>query len=258
MALGPRIGPRRNDERDYESVLRRGVLDRIVVGLEGRLSSAVSWTQVEAEIAWRATLRPEQWEQLDETARRAATNHVNRVHDWHTARFASAMRRFIGVRVDYLSDPVIGPLLADRIAENVNLIKTIPERYHASLTRHLMEMQRDKPFNERNLKQLLRREYQSSGYNLRRIARDQTSKMVGQLNEERQKEVGIEEYIWETSQDDRVRITHQMNSGRRVRWDDPPTQTGHPGEDIQCRCIARAIVPGFTPVETQGPASLIV
>ena len=73
------------------------------------------------------------------------------------------------------------------------------------------------------------------------IARDQTSKLVGNLNQYRQKSLGINQYVWSTAGDNRVRDEHLANEGRIFSWDDPPS-TGHPGEDINCRCVAIPIV----------------
>lgn len=69
------------------------------------------------------------------------------------------------------------------------------------------------------------------------IARDQTTKLLGSLNQARQKEAGITSYIWSTSMDERVREDHALREGQTFRWDDPPDD-GHPGEPIQCRCSA--------------------
>jgi hypothetical protein len=44
-------------------------------------------------------------------------------------------------------------------------------------------------------------------------------------------------YIWRTAGDDKVRPSHAANEGERFAWDNPP-DTGHPGEDINCRCVA--------------------
>ena len=38
-----------------------------------------------------------------------------------------------------------------------------------------------------------------------------------------------------------VRPTHVANSGIVFAWDAPPA-TGHPGEDIQCQCVAIAVI----------------
>ena len=73
------------------------------------------------------------------------------------------------------------------------------------------------------------------------IARDQMAKLTAELDRLRQEQIGIEEYEWGTSRDERVRSSHSRMHGKRFRWDQPPPETGHPGEDYQCRCVARAV-----------------
>jgi len=77
------------------------------------------------------------------------------------------------------------------------------------------------------------------------IARDQVNKLNGQLTQLRQQDVGIEEYIWQTAEDERVRPTHEVNDQKTFRWDDPP-DTGHPGFDYNCRCVAIPVIPDFS------------
>ena len=48
--------------------------------------------------------------------------------------------------------------------------------------------------------------------------------------------------IFGTSEDERVRPTHQNNNGETYSWDNPPFETGNPGDDIQCRCTAEPVV----------------
>jgi SPP1 gp7 family putative phage head morphogenesis protein len=74
------------------------------------------------------------------------------------------------------------------------------------------------------------------------IGRDQVSKLNGQLNMERQKEIGVDGYIWNTAHDERVRDSHREKDGKTFKWNDPPADTGHPGQDINCRCVA---IPNF-------------
>ena len=77
------------------------------------------------------------------------------------------------------------------------------------------------------------------------IARDQIAKLNGQLTMERQVDMGVDSYIWRTVGDERVRETHADNEDQTFTWDNPPAETGHPGEDVQCRCWAEPILPEF-------------
>lgn len=76
----------------------------------------------------------------------------------------------------------------------------------------------------------------------RLIARDQTNKFNGNLTGLRQQELGIGEYWWSTSLDERVRETHRSNQGKAFPWNKPPASTGHPGTEINCRCTAQPII----------------
>ena len=106
---------------------------------------------------------------------------------------------------------------------------------------------------------VIRQEFRSSGYNLRRIVRDQTNKTIGQLTQLRQQQVGIESYQWLTSQDERVRPTHIRNSGLVFDWGRPPPDTGHLGNDVMCRCTAIPVVTQAARARLtgEGPSSTI-
>jgi SPP1 gp7 family putative phage head morphogenesis protein len=73
------------------------------------------------------------------------------------------------------------------------------------------------------------------------IARDQVATFNGALNKVRQQQAGFDRYIWSTSMDERVRPAHEAREGQIFSWDDPP-EDGHPGEPINCRCVALALI----------------
>ena len=91
------------------------------------------------------------------------------------------------------------------------------------------------------------------------LARDQMGKLNGQITEAQMTEVGLDMYVWSTSYDDRVRDSHAVMEGLLCRWDDASVcsydngktwvsrPSGaidlHPGQDIQCRCVALAFYP---------------
>jgi SPP1 gp7 family putative phage head morphogenesis protein len=87
------------------------------------------------------------------------------------------------------------------------------------------------------------------------LARDQTLKLYGELTEMRQRNVGITEYDWDTSQNERVRARHAELHGTRQKWTDPPIvdyRTGrraHPGGDYQCHCQPIPVIPEALLVE---------
>ena len=132
-----------------------------------------------------------------------------------------------------------GPIqaaVAEATAANVGLIKSIPTEYlekvGKSVTDNFVE-----GIRWEDLAKDIERVGDVTESRAKLIARDQTSKMNGAFNEVRQTSLGIDQYIWQTSGDERVREEHAANDGQVFAWNDPPA-TGHPGEDIQCRCVA--------------------
>lgn len=75
------------------------------------------------------------------------------------------------------------------------------------------------------------------------IARDQTSKLNSSINSFRQRSAGVKSYEWSTSRDERVRDSHADNEGKEFDWGNPPSETGDPGDDVNCRCVAVPVIP---------------
>lgn len=67
------------------------------------------------------------------------------------------------------------------------------------------------------------------------IARNSALQYSGSLTKHHQISAGINFYVWETSQDERVRKTHQAKKGKKFSWDDPGP---HPRSEVNCRCDA--------------------
>lgn len=72
------------------------------------------------------------------------------------------------------------------------------------------------------------------------IARDQVSKLNGQLTKLRQEEAGVKKYRWRTARDERVRSSHAALEGKVFSWSRPPS-VGHPSQPINCRCTAEPV-----------------
>lgn len=91
----------------------------------------------------------------------------------------------------------------------------------------------------------------ATGHAFRRarlIARDQMATLNSDMNEFRQRQIGVDAYSWRTVMDGRERAHHHDRNGKVYRWDKPP-KGGHPGAEINCRCRALAIItlPGEEP-----------
>lgn len=73
------------------------------------------------------------------------------------------------------------------------------------------------------------------------IARDQLTTLRANLDQIRQQEAGVEKYRWKDSDDRRVRSTHRSRDNLIYQWTHRHPD-GHPGEPINCRCIAQAVI----------------
>lgn len=72
------------------------------------------------------------------------------------------------------------------------------------------------------------------------IARDQTGSINGQLTKFKQQEAGINNFRWETAEDERVRPAHREIDGKIFSWVDGWAGV-YPGDPIQCRCVATSV-----------------
>ena len=232
--IGTGVRVRRTDERSYYRALWRAIVPDLVRRTESDLAEAGREYGLIREAI--ANIKPPpNYGQLTQAQVRA---HMLSIKRYHTERFRHVMRRLIGIRVNYLSDLYVAPLLERAIEENVALIRTIGPRYHQAIKDEVLRITATGVGDREALAQSLTRAYNTTGYNLRRLTRDQTSKVIGSLSKIRQEEVGIRRYQWSTSKDERVRQSHRDNEGQIFSWNDPPAGTGHPGNDVQCRCVA--------------------
>ena len=103
----------------------------------------------------------------------------------------------------------------DATRKNVALIKTIPSQYFDKI-QSLVSENVDAGMLTRDFAKQLREISDVSKKRARLIANDQVNKLTGKLNEVRQRNLGVEEYIWRTSQDSRVRSLSNSNGFNSV------------------------------------------
>jgi SPP1 gp7 family putative phage head morphogenesis protein len=126
--------------------------------------------------------------------------------------------------------------VTDWVAANVALIKSIEEQYLDDVALLITEAQAQ-GWSARRTGQAISQLTNTPMNRAKLIARDQIATLNSQVTKDRQTEAGILRYRWSTSQDERVRPEHAALEGRIFSWDDPPPE-GHPGEPINCRCVA--------------------
>mgnify|MGYP000121183055 CR=1 FL=1 len=150
----------------------------------------------------------------------------------------------IDIREDYYLGEFYLEQLQVWVAQNISLISTIPEDTLDKM-KDIVYDGYTKGKTTTSMVKDIQRIYRVGLKHATLIARDQTAKLNGQIQRYQQMDAGITEYIWSTSQDERVRESHRALDGQKFSWDSPPLNSDgrecHPGEDYQCRCIGRPV-----------------
>ena len=172
-------------------------------------------------------------------------------------RSDAALRKILkdaGFTVDWRMTAAMNDVMQATVGEQVGLIKSIPQECLAKVEGLVMRS----VATGRDLGTLRKDLQKQFGVTRRRatlIARTQNNMASATLTRVRQLEAGITEAIWCHSAGGRVpRPSHVKASKDRVRynvaegWLDPAIgKRIWPGTEINCRCFARPVLPGFTP-----------
>lgn len=163
----------------------------------------------------------------------------------------SAMRQALkdaGWAVKFEMTPAMRDAFEASLAENVGLIRTIPERYLQQVEGIVMRsytVGRDLQTMVADLRAL----YPGASHRATLIARDQSNKANAVVQRTRQAELGITEAIWMHSHAGKVpRRTHVAMNRKRYKvsegmWDSDEKRFVYPGELINCRCTCRSVLP---------------
>lgn len=186
--------------------------------------------------------------------------YADEVSGFNRRAFASAMANVIGV--DFLRG-VDGPWLQVEmrswVSENTRLIQSIPERLLTDVDGIVQRALRSGA-DPRQTAAEIRQRFGVTESRARLIARDQVAKLNSDITQSRNQALGLNQYVWSTSGDERVRDTHVAMNGKLCRWDDPTVYSEdggetwasrshiggveeHPGRDFQCRCVSLAVIP---------------
>lgn len=133
-----------------------------------------------------------------------------------------------------------------KITENIGLIRSIPAQYLTQVEGVVMRgysVGSDLHAITKDLKAL----YPAAAHRAELIARDQTRKANTVVNRARQIELGITDGIWMHSHAGKTpRPDHVAANGKRFKISDGCLISGEhimPGEEINCRCVWRAVLP---------------
>lgn len=138
--------------------------------------------------------------------------------------------------VSLVADSNLAPIINGFVDENLGLIRSLSQDVltdaQATVSRGIQGGLRAEEISKQ-----LEERFGVARNRARLIARDQTNKLFGKVQEKRQTDLGVTHFIWRTVNDERTRPEHAARSGKRYSWAKPP-QGEIPGEPIGCRCYA--------------------
>lgn len=226
----------------------------LVALLVAKVKSAFYGESLSADQEPRQTL-------FSKVAKRISEPFIKRADKFQKDRFVAEFERQTGTR-PIESQIDVKEFIDDATRKNVSLIKTIPQKYLGQV-QTLVENAVGRGQLASEVTKELKNIKDKIKDNSRFIARDQISKLTGVINEARQRKLGVEEYIWRTMQDSRVRSLantsgrsdHKRLEGTIQRWDSPPVtifsgklagSRAHPRQDPGCRCEAQPVYDEIT------------
>lgn len=209
-------------------LLEHAAIERRDAGEGRRVRQLVDTAQ--ARLA--AAVKPDDIERL-------AQKFAERTSTFQRQQLGRQTKAALGADV-FIGDRKLAALTDGFIAENVALIRDLPGNLIKDVEgRILRAIQDGKLYGD-----LAAELDDAFGIGDRRatlIARDQIGKAYGKINAARQREMGIERFVWRTVNDRRVRSAHRAIEGQVFRLDQGHPTEGLPGEPILCRCWAEPV-----------------
>lgn len=184
---------------------------------------------------------------FDDASLELARYFAKSVHRRTDLELRRILRR-AGITVEFRISPQVRDALRAVVAENVSLIKSIPEQYLTQVEGSVMRS----VLAGRDLSTLTSELQHQHGVTRRRaefISLDQNNKATGAIQRLQYLDLGIEKAIWHHSHAGKTfRPTHVANDGKeydvRTGWFDPHEgRYIRPGELPRCRCWMAPILP---------------
>lgn len=239
----------------------RGAIYGTMKGLIDDIENLIPWLNGTATPSQAAQVMREMQQRWREVygpdAERLATKWVGEISRDAKERLEKNIARSLGIDMTAIfDDKTVFDAASLMSMEAASLIKGVPEEFLEEIRKAVLSHYQGLPQPEgRSLTEQIHELIGNTERRANLIARDQTSKINMAINQARQQEVGIEEYIWRTARDRRVVGTpggaypegnsvhgnHYKREGQIFRWDKPPFD-GHPGYAINCRCISEPII----------------
>lgn len=170
------------------------------------------------------------------------TDQFNKISIFSRRQTMRQLRTVLGIDV-FMNEPQLQAMLGIFVQENAELIESMTSAQVAGVA-GIVRRGVQSGTRPAQMEKEIRKRFSTTRAKAAFIARDQVNKLNSALTQMRQTNLGIKSYRWRTSRDERVRESHLEKEGRIFRWDDPPPDTGHPGQDFNCRCTAEPVIEG--------------
>lgn len=237
--------PRRVIEKRYQATIK-GIVKRMRRKLETASTPTQAFTMLR-ELARSPT--------MDAAAQMAATAMATQImQDGYRTWKEVAAAGSKGNEIYYALVKDLNKTNAFReiIDRNAALIKSVPIDATKALSKAMAEGY-EAGMRPEDLKiDILNRFSDLTEARARLIARTETAKAATTLTRVRAQRIGAEWYVWRTSDDARVRSSHEHMEGVLVSWNDPPSPEKligmkdygayHAGDFPNCRCYAQPLL----------------
>jgi len=247
--------PRSVRKRYYTEILKFvDLMNSLSINLNNTIKSGASKSELAKIIALGIDTTNAA---IDEKSEPIINKFVSSTSSENKKRTENILKNSLSVSfANILDEPNVLDHLELAKIENVSLIKTISSNHWNKVIKAVSDNFTGIEQPEgMTLTQRIQEIGDISENRARVIARDQTSKLVGNLNRIRHQNIGMNEYKWHNSQDSRVvgnpsglypkstRLhgNHWEREGKIYRYDSPPAD-GNPGHPIQCRCYGDPIL----------------
>lgn len=163
------------------------------------------------------------------------------VERWHRRQFASS---FVpaGVRLDtLLGAGEVRATLQATLADNVSLIRSLDDQMRNGISGAVFRGLSNRT-PARDVAREIRKVAEVGKSRADLIAADQLQKLSARLDQERQQQVGAEEFEWLHSRKRFPRPEHVVRNGKKYRWDSTIGKTDPPGRAIRCGCRSRPVI----------------
>lgn len=184
-------------------------------------------------------------DRFEEAAPKIAEAYLRDMFKASDSAFRAALKD-AGWTVEFKMTPAVRDAFNASLNENISLIKSIPQKYLQQVEGVVMRSYsagRDLETMVKDLRTLYPAVYDRAEL----IARDQSNKANAVVNRTRQMELGITEAIWMHSHAGKnPRPDHVAANGKRYRIAEGCNISGQfiqPGEEINCRCTSRPVLP---------------